>query len=445
LTLIIDALLDIAQTIFCHDTRFFRLQSYVLVTRYSVVLETAHELIQRVGRRLGLNQEEINYLLKADAEHEFEIELSNKKRYKAYRVQHNSQLGPYKGGIRFHADVDLDEVRALATLMSLKTAAVGLPLGGGKGGVAVNPRELNNTELEELARKYAAHLVPHIGPDKDIPAPDVNTNAAIIDWMVDEYQKQTGDATRASFTGKSLDKGGSHGREAATGRGGVIALREVLSKRPDALKPVTVAVQGFGNVGSFFGEIAERDHKTWQLVAATDSSGGIVCPDGLSAAELDTFKQSGHRLVDYYRIKNGTAITNEDLLQQDVDILVLAALGDVIHVDNMSGVRARYILELANGPVDEVAHDFLTKKGTVVIPDILANAGGVIVSYLEWLQNKQGESWSEDRVNKELERYMTEAVDQVLARAAKDNTSLKEAAMSLAIERILSARRQPNG
>lgn len=407
------------------------------------MLDTAHELIQRVGKRLGLTQEEINYLLKTDAEHEFEIELSNNSRHKAYRVQHNNVLGPYKGGIRFHPAVDLAEVRALATLMSLKTAAVGLPLGGGKGGISVNPRDLSSAELEELSRKYAAHLAPHIGPDKDIPAPDVNTNAGIIDWMVDEYQAQTGDTSRASFTGKSLKNGGSHGREAATGRGGVIALREVLKKLDKNYRTVTIAVQGFGNVGSFFGEIAEREYPNWRLVAATDSSGGLSWDEGLSATELDAFKKARNQLISYH-VPGSKQLTNDELLAQDVDVLVLAALGDVVTEQNMKTVRARYVLELANGPVNEAAHDYLTANGTVVIPDVLANAGGVIVSYLEWQQNKNRKRWTEARVNKELERYMTNAADAVLARAVADNVSLKEAAISLAIRRILDSRNQPH-
>src|SRR5688500_9969659 len=233
----------------------------------AIMPTTAQHIIRRAAKQLGLDEKQVQDLLRADAEHDFEIELSNGTKHKAYRVQHNSKLGPYKGGIRFHPEVDLDEVRALATLMSIKTAAVGLPLGGGKGGVAVNPKDLTDAELEELARKYAAHLSPYIGPDKDVPAPDVNTNATIIDWMVDEFQKHTGDTTRASFTGKYLDKGGSLGREAATGRGGVITLRELLKKQRREDQVITVAVQGFGNVGSFFGTIAQHDHPQWRLVA----------------------------------------------------------------------------------------------------------------------------------------------------------------------------------
>lgn len=403
------------------------------------MLATAHELIQRVGKHLKLTDEQINYLLNTDAEHAFEITLGNGKTHQAYRVQHNNALGPYKGGIRFHPEVDLDEVKALATLMSLKTAAVGLPLGGGKGGVAVNPKELSSAELEELARKYAAALAPHIGPDKDVPAPDVNTNAQVIDWMVDEFEKQTGDTTKASFTGKSVGNGGSLGRDAATGRGGVIALRELLKLMGHGKKDFTVGIQGFGNVGSFFGVIAEDEQPQWLLTAATDSSGGVTDAFGLSAKELDEYKKQGGRLNEY-QSDSGATLTNEQFVGEEVDILVLAALGDVITEANMKDVKAKIILELANGPVSETAYEYLTKQGVIIIPDVLANAGGVIVSYLEWLQNRQGEQWSEDRVNDELERYLTKAVKDVYAYSEQHQLPLKEAAFAIAIQRILEKR-----
>jgi glutamate dehydrogenase/leucine dehydrogenase len=403
------------------------------------VLETAHQLIRQTAKHLKLSEEDINYLLKTDAEHAFEIELSNGSKHQAFRVQHNNALGPYKGGIRFHPEVNLDEVKALATLMSLKTAAVGLPLGGGKGGVSVDPKQLKEAELEELARKYAAALAPHIGPDKDVPAPDVNTNAQIIDWMVDEFSKHSGDKTKASFTGKSIKNGGSLGREAATGRGGVIALREVLKLTGQSKKELTVGVQGFGNVGSFFGVIAEDEQPEWLLTAATDSSGGVADAFGLSSKELDDYKKQGKKLKDY-QSDSGVSITNDQFIGEEVDVLVLAALGDAVTEKNMKDVKAKIVLELANGPVSERAYDYLTKQGVLVIPDVLANAGGVIVSYLEWLQNRQGEQWSEDKVNKELERYMSTAVTQAYKYSQEHKLPLKEAAFAIAIKRILDKR-----
>ncbi len=408
------------------------------------MLETAHKLIRRVGKRLGLSQTDVDYLLQTDAEHEFEIELSNGNTHKAYRVQHNNVLGPYKGGIRFHPEVNLDEVKALATLMSMKTAAVGLPLGGGKGGVIINPKELNQAELEELSRKYVQHLHPHLGPDKDVPAPDVNTNATIIDWMVDEYEKQTGDTSHASFTGKSVDKGGSLGRDAATGRGGVTVLRELLKHMGKEDEIITMAVQGFGNVGSFFGVIAEKEQPNWRLTAATDSSGGPHKLGGLNAEEVDTYKKRTGPLKDY-QTAGAKIISNDELISLDVDVLVLAALGDVITKDNMDQVKAKMILELANGPVSESAYEYLTTHGKVVIPDILANAGGVIVSYLEWLQNKNNEHWDEAKVNKELEKYLVRATRDTYQYSEKEGVSLKEAALSIAIRRILEAKGDTHG
>ncbi len=403
------------------------------------MLESAHHLIERVGKSLGLSSEDIDFLLSIDQEHIFDITLKNGTTHKAYRVQHKNTLGPYKGGIRFHPGVDLDEVRALATLMSLKNAAVGLPLGGGKGGVATDPRKLSEAELEELSRAYVRHLHPHIGPDKDIPAPDVNTNSQIIDWMTDEYEQITGDTTKASFTGKSVAKGGSNGREAATGRGGVIALRTVLEHLKTDKKELTYAIQGFGNVGLFFGVIAGQMLPNLQLIAATDSSGGISSAFGLDPDELAEYKKQGGKLNEH-KAEDAVTITNDQLLAEEADILVLAALGDVITEKNADTVRAKIILELANGPISDSAYDLLTSRGITVIPDILANAGGVIVSYLEWLQNRAGEHWEEAKVNEKLEGYLIPATKKALEYADKAQVSLKEAAMAVAMRRILETR-----
>ncbi|MBA3758680.1 Glu/Leu/Phe/Val dehydrogenase [Candidatus Saccharibacteria bacterium] len=405
------------------------------------MLQTAQELIKTVSKQLNLSDEDTEFLLSANAEHVFEIELSDGTKHQAFRVQHNNTLGPYKGGIRFHPDVNLDEVKALATLMTLKTAAVGLPLGGGKGGISINPKELSPELLEELSRKYAAHLSPHIGPDKDVPAPDVNTNAAVIDWMVDEYEKVTGDTSKASFTGKSLGKGGSEGREAATGLGGTFALREILKHLGEEKKELTVAIQGFGNVGLFFGTLLPKQLPKLLFTAASDSSGGVSSAFGFEPKELATYKSTGKRLVDFPE-DDSVPLPGDSILQEEVDILVLAALGDVITEENMKSVKAKIILELANGPVNEKAYDYLTERGVIIIPDVLANAGGVVVSYLEWFQNRAQEHWAEERVNAELERYMVEAISKAYDYSVKHEVSLKEAAFALAIKRILEARRE---
>jgi glutamate dehydrogenase/leucine dehydrogenase len=400
------------------------------------VLKTAQSLITRASQKLGLDQTTIEAVLKADAAHAFDITLANGKTFKAYRVQHNNKHGPYKGGIRFHPAVHLEEVQALATLMSLKTAAVGLPLGGGKGGVAVNPRELAEAELEELSRKYSRHLTPHIGPTKDVPAPDVNTDGRIIDWMVDEYEKLTGDSSKASFTGKTLGNGGSKGRDAATGYGGVIALHELLCRLGKADEELTIAIQGYGNVGSFFCLKAEELHPHWKLLAVGEVDANLYNPEGLSALQLTTHKGTDKQFKDY-RAPGVKTISNQELFSADVDVLVLAALGDVITKDNMRDVQAKYILELANGPVDERAYDYLSHYGVIILPDIIANSGGVIVSYLEWLQNAEGEHWSLDKVNDTMKDYMVSAVENTYNFSVKKNVPLKEAALMLGLQRLI--------
>lgn len=400
------------------------------------MLHATHEQIKKVAKIMGLSQEELDTILRVNAKHEFEILLDNGKSFKAYRVQHSNARGPYKGGIRFHPEVHADEVQALATLMSLKTAAVNIPLGGGKGGVAVQPKDLTLEELEELSRKYVQTLAPHIGPHKDVPAPDVNTDPRIIDWMVDEYSRISGDTTRGSFTGKSIAGGGSLGRNAATGRGGMIVLAKLRELQGMSAKPLTYAMQGFGNVGSFFCLLAEKQYPTWRFVAASDSSGGVKNYDGLSAEALDTYKKGGGKLA---AAPHGEPLSNNELVTSDVDVLVLAALGGVVTEENVDDIKATVILELANGPVDDKAHALLEARGITVIPDILANAGGVIVSYLEWLQNLEGEHWTEEKVNTKLETLLHDATTHIYTEANTRHISLKEAAMIVAIQRILGA------
>jgi glutamate dehydrogenase/leucine dehydrogenase len=399
------------------------------------MLETVHALIARAAKILGLSSDEIEQLIKIDHEHKFEITLPGNRHFDAYRIQHNNRLGPYKGGIRFHPEVDIDEVRALATLMTFKTAAAGLPMGGGKGGVSVDPKQLDKQELEQLSRSYARQLAPYIGPDKDVPAPDVNTNAQIIDWMVDEYEKITGDTSHASFTGKSLENGGSLGRDAATGRGGVITLRQLQAHADKKDKAVNYAVQGFGNVGSFFATVAANDHPNWKLVAASDSAATLVNSEGLDAKELAEYKADHKSFADYKK-PNVQVLDAKAIIGQEVDVLVLAALGDAVNQANMKTVKASTVLELANGPVSEEAFDYLTSQGIQIVPDIIANAGGVVVSYLEWVQNKDGEHWPEAKVNAELEKYMVTASDSLFKTADDMKLSLKEAAFVNAIKKL---------
>jgi len=402
------------------------------------MLETAHSAIKNAGNKLGHTPQQTENLLKVDAAHEFDITLKNGKSFKGFRMQHSNARGPYKGGIRFHQEVDFDEVRALATLMSLKTALVDVPLGGGKGGIEVNPKELSVEELEELARGYVQQLAPHIGPYKDVPAPDVNTTPQIMDWMVDEYSKITGDTTKASFTGKSLGKGGSEGRTAATGRGGLFTLEKLLELQGKINDPQTFAVQGYGNVGAFFAELVLERFPNWKLVAVSDSSGGLVSQEGLNAADLSEYKKKRGRFSDF-QAEGVEHIASGEIVSTDCSILVLAALGGVVTDQNDKEVKANLLVEMANGPVDGDSQEHLADRGVLVVPDILANAGGVVVSYLEWLQNLDGESWSEEIVNEKLEVYMKAATEAVYGRMKSEQVGLREAAFIIAVERLAAA------
>lgn len=404
------------------------------------MIETVHKQIERAGKRLGLDTQTIDSIKKIDHQHIFDITLKNGSTYPAYRIQHSNSRGPYKGGIRFHKTVSLDEVQTLATLMSLKTAAIDIPMGGGKGGVAVDPRELSSDEIEELSRAYVAGLYQHIGSDKDIPAPDVNTNAQIIDYMLSEYANKTGATDSATFTGKSLHNGGSLGREAATGRGGVVALSQVFKLQKVKTDSMTYAIQGFGNVGSHFARTAQTMQPSWKLIAASDSEAAVHNADGLDAAQLLKFKSGRGRFKDFSDLSSDV-LSNEDMLALDVDVLVLAGLEDSITVDNVRQIKARYIVEMANGPITAEAYEYLNAHKVVILPDIIANAGGVLVSYFEWLQNKQDEEWSEEKVNERLAAYMKKAVDSMYTYATKYEVSLAEAAFLLAVERLAEAKK----
>lgn len=399
------------------------------------MLDTAQTTIRQVATRLGYNEKIIEALLEAEAEHIFEIEV-NGTRYPAYRVQHNSKRGPYKGGIRFHPDVNIDEVRALATLMSLKTAAVGIPMGGGKGGIAVDPRKLSKDEIEQLSRSYVQHLALHIGSNKDIPAPDVNTNGEIIDWMVDEYEKTIGKTDKGSFTGKTMAGGGSEGRTAATGRGGVIALVEYLRAHDLLEKPLTVALQGFGNVGYFFAKVL-KDYPAIKLVAVSNSKHTWVRQMGIDVDKSAAKTGTTPRPEELSDLQGLEVASPEAILSAKVDILVLAALEDAVTEANAAKVQADIIVELANGPVTQAASQQLLGSGKTILPDVIANAGGVIVSYLEWEQNQQGEHWTESEVNQKLAALLVPATKAMLARSIEKKLDLKQAAFEIALEQLV--------
>src|SRR3989344_5643847 len=302
--------------------------------------------------------------------------------FPAYRVQYNDARGPTKGGIRFHPKVNKKEINELAFLMSLKCALVDIPLGGGKGGVQVNPRELSEGELQRLSRAYIREFAPFIGPDRDIPAPDVNTNPKVMGWMLDEYEKITGKKAPGVITGKPLTIGGSKGRLYSTSLGGAIILGEYMKSAGKGGKGTTVAIQGFGNVGSHLARIL--DEWGYKIVAVSDSKGGIYNKSGLDVKKL--VKENDGKNVQ--EIGGGEKISNEELLELGVDVVVPAAIENVINIKNMKNIRAKIVLEMANGPVTTGADDYLEEKGVVVLPDILANSGGVVVSYLEWVQNQ---------------------------------------------------------
>lgn len=388
-------------------------------------------VIEKAANRLNLSTKDKKELTKTDRILDFKVSAGNKS-YHGFRVQFNGNRGPYKGGLRFHPQVNLDEVKALSAWMAIKTAVVDIPFGGGKGGIEVNPKELSEDELEELSRNFVKEVYKYIGPEKDVPAPDVGTNSQIMDWMVDEYEKQTGKKAKAAFTAKSIKNGGSEGRTAATGQGGAYVL-EALAKKID-LKESKIAVQGFGNVGSEFALAAEK--LGFKVVAVSDSSGAYYLDSGLKVDKLKKCKDRGSSIVDCSRklFKKGKNISNEKLLSLDVDVLVPAALENVLTKENADNIKAKVILELANGPTTPAADKILSDKGIIIIPDILANAGGVTVSYFEWLQNRNGESWSKREVFEKLKKKMKDAFKEVW-KNKEDN--LREVAYDIAIKKII--------
>lgn len=350
-----------------------------------------------------------------------------------YRVQHNNTRGPFKGGIRYHHHVDIDEVRSLATLMTWKTALVDIPYGGGKGGIGIKPSDYSKVELEKISRKFFRAIDPIIGVNIDIPAPDVNTNAQVMSWFMDEYS-QTHGYTPGIVTGKPLELGGSEGREAATGRGTAIITREAAEKWNIDLKGAKVVVQGFGNVGSYAAKFLHE--YGCKIIGVSDISGGLYAPDGFDVEELFDYNYE-HRTIDGYQY--GKKITNEELLALECDFLIPAALGSAINEDNVDSLNCKIIIEAANGPVTGEAADKLWKKKIAIIPDILTNAGGVTVSYFEWVQNLQQFKWPEDEINQKLEQKMVAAFNEVYSVKQNKNVPMRIASFMVAIDRVSTA------
>ena len=351
--------------------------------------------------------------------------------FTGYRVQYNITLGPAKGGIRYHPDVNLDEVTALAAWMTWKCAVAQLPFGGGKGGIVCDPSRMSKRELEALTRRYVAEIIDAIGPEKDVPAPDVNTNDQVMAWFMDTYSMHVGHTETAVVTGKPVEMGGSLGRREATGRGVMITTREAARHRQLSLEGATVAVQGFGNVGSVSADLLSRAGA--RVVGVSDWKGGVYNPKGLDVAALLTHTAK-HKTVDGFA--GGEPLTNDELLALDVDVLIPAALENQITEDNAAAVRAKIVIEGANGPTTPGAHQMMHERGVFVVPDILANAGGVTASYFEWVQNRHGYYWSEAEVNSRLEAKMVEAFDAVVASSKKYDVDMRTAAYAVAIARV---------
>lgn len=401
------------------------------------------DTLSGAARVAGVSPEEVDFLTRPERQIEVAVPVrmddGNLRVFEGYRVQHCSLRGPYKGGIRYHECADMGEVKALAAVMTFKCAVADIPYGGGKGGVKVNPAALSERELEALTRAYAGAIFPVIGPETDIPAPDVNTNAKIMAWFCDEYSKRNRRFTPECVTGKPVSLGGSLGREEATGRGVVIAAREMLKKYGTSFQGRRVAVQGNGNVGSVASKYFSQEGA--KVVAVSDISGALFFEEGLDGGALRALSLKKKTLSDLPR-KPGMrfvpgAAGNRELLECSADILVPAALENQITGDNAARVRAKFIVEAANGPTTAAADRILEENGKIVLPDILANTGGVIVSYFEWVQNMSRFCWTEKEVVERLAERMTTAAENVFAEAEKRHCSLRMGAYAMALARLL--------
>lgn len=413
--------------------------------------ESALILLEKAAKKAKISDEQLEHLSHPHQQVEVNLHLlrDNGKTQiiSGFRVQHNNWLGPYKGGIRYHQQVDINEIKALALWMTIKNAVVGVPFGGGKGGIEIDPRSLSNTELERLTREFCRHISPVVGPQRDVPAPDVNTNAETMDWFAEEYSKIMGKKTLAVVTGKSIGKGGSEGREEATGLGGFYVLEELVKKMSFGKaqgKSLTVAIQGFGNVGSFLADLCDKNG--YKVVALSDSKGGIYEPKGIgfNVSLVKKCKKDTGSLRNCYCqgdvceiAKKGCFITNEELLELPVDILIPAALEGVIDEKNAKKIKAKIIFEMANGPVTAQADEILNRKGIVIVPDVLANAGGVTVSYFEWYQNMKNQKWSLSKVRGRLKEKMVKAFDSVWETHKKEKTDLRTVAYIVALKRLV--------
>jgi glutamate dehydrogenase (NAD(P)+) len=400
--------------------------------------DLARQQLHKVADTFGIDDRLVNVLQECKKAVEVSIPTSldngSVRAFTGYRVTHNIARGPSKGGIRYHPDVTLDEVKSLAMWMTWKCALMGLPFGGAKGGVICDPKSMSRGELERMTRRFTSEIINEIGPEKDIPAPDVGTNAATMAWIFDTYSMNKGHSVLGVVTGKPLTIGGSLGREEATARGALFCLVSALRGQGKSMAGTRVAVQGFGNVGSFFAKFAAEEGAT--VVAVTDSSGGIYNANGIDVAAAFAHKRGGGSLSE---LSGGDEITNDELLLVDCDVLAPCALEQVITTDNADQVKAKLIVEGANGPVTPAADEILEQQGVLVLPDVLANAGGVVVSYFEWVQGLQEYFWKEAEVNARLNEIVTRAFDETWATMQERKTSMRLAAYGLAVQRVAEA------
>ena len=389
---------------------------------------------QRAVENLGLKPNIARALEMPDRELTVEVHFrrdnGESESLLGFRVQHNNTRGPFKGGIRYHHHVDLAEVRSLATLMTWKTALLDIPFGGGKGGISINPVEYSVYELERISRKFFRSIDPVIGPNIDIPAPDVNTNSQMMGWFMDEYSQLHG-YTPAIVTGKPLELGGSEGREHATGKGTAITVREIANKLDINMDGATVVIQGFGNVGSYTAKFL--DEYGCKIIAVSDITGGVYEPDGLEIPSLFDYNDK-NRTIDGY--EQGKKITNDELLALDCDFLIPAALGSAINKNNVDTLNCKVVIEAANGPVTPIAAEALWKKNVPIVPDILTNAGGVTVSYFEWVQNLQQFKWELEEVDTKLETKMVKAFNEVYTMKVEKNVPMRIASFMVAVDRV---------
>ncbi len=360
--------------------------------------------------------------------------------FEGYRIQHSTSRGPAKGGIRFHPNVNNDEVKALAAWMTFKCAVVGIPYGGGKGGVICDPSKLSERELRAITRRFTASIAPLIGPDQDIPAPDVGTNAQVMGWMMDTYSMLKGHCVPGVVTGKPIDLGGALGRNEATGRGVMLTTKNILAKMGIPMEGTDVVIQGMGNVGSISAKLLYKEGM--KVIAVSDVSGGIYNPEGLNIpAILEYLSQSRRNLLSGYEEPGMTRIDNAQLLTLKTTVLVPAALENQINGDNAEQIQAKLIVEAANGPTTSEADAILERRGITVVPDILTNAGGVVVSYFEWVQNIQSVSWTEEHVNEELKKIMDKAFNAVWDITQEKQVTLRTGAYLIAVKRVVDAKK----